>query len=581
MTRGAAWYWRRLQAMSFDEVLRRSWRAARYPIEQARMRAGRYPRVPRTVAAELARWDGPKLFYPPPAVPPADDVRRIVHGERRVLGLGWLALPDPPWHVEPAAGASWPLVAAATVIAAAPAHFDPRLTWEFNRGHEWVVLATAGEIDRLAEELASWRAHNPIGIGINWASPMEAAIRLHSFAWVAAALRDSSDRGLRSALGPMMYEHAMFVADHLSFGSSANNHLIVELSGLIIAARVLALAALHRRAIRQLEAEVARQVHTDGVDAEMATHYHAFVLEALQLVAHLERVHGEPRPTLERTIAGMTRYLEAIRCGDGSVLEQGDHDDGRIVPLFVPPTNAAAPAASHRFEASGQIVLRSARLLVTFDAGPFGFGSLAAHAHCDALAINVAFDGRPVLVDRGTFRYNGDSEARDRYRMTAAHNTVQVDHREQGETAGGFLWSRQPRVLIDRCSLSRDGDLVIAHHDGFSPSIHRRTLLHADGVLVAIDEVDERATARLHLAPGIDPDDLHMWAPSAPARRRTKHSSRYGAEETAWTLELPIQPGRPHILILTPSPLAEHRHTLARLTELARSAGLPRLPELA
>lgn len=535
-----AWWLRRLAAMSPAEVVHRAARAARHPLERARMRTGLYARLP----AALASWHGPARFYATDAVPvdlAAAD--RICRGEREVLGLGWLALGDEPWHVEPLAGAEWPRVDSARVIAAAPPHFDARLTWELNRGHDWVTLARAyaarrepRHAERLTRDLASWRRANPLGTGINWASAMEAAIRIHSLAWVAGLV------GGDPTLAAMLHEHATFVGDHLSRFSSANNHLIVELSGLAVAERVLH-GRPHARALAALDDECARQVFDDGVNAEMATHYHLFVLEALHLVAALERVWDAPRPPLEAVVARMTDYVAHLRCADGSLLEQGDSDDGRLLPWH-PPMTAPTPTRSRRFAASGQVVLRSERLLVTFDAGPFGFGSLAAHAHCDALAVNVAIDGAPFLVDRGTYRYNGDRAARERYRMTAAHNTLQVDGREQAEAAGPFLWRTRPRVTLERCELG-ELDVVVASHDGFGV-VHRRTLVRADDLLVVIDDCARPGTLRYHASPGAIAQDgtlwrrgsAWLWTGDLDARSiTTPHARRYLATEPAPTIE--------------------------------------------
>jgi hypothetical protein len=539
------WWLRRLQAMSPAEVAHRTARALRHPVERMRMRAGLYARPP----AALASWHGPHRFYPLDALP-ADiaTADRICRGEREVLGLGWLAVGDSPWHIEPLARAEWPRVDAARVIAAAPAHFDARLTWELNRGHDWVTLARAYTTthepryaERLTRDLASWRRENPLGTGINWASAMEAAIRIHSLAWVAGLV------GGDATLATMLHEHATFVADHLSRFSSANNHLVLELSGLAVAERVLHGRA-HARALSDLDAECERQIFDDGVNAEMATHYHVFVLEALQLVAQLERVWDSPRTSLEVVIARMTDYVGHLRCGNGALLEQGDSDDGKILP-WSQLAPAAVPTQSRVFRTSGQVILRSERLLATFDAGPFGFGSLAAHAHCDALAVNVAIDGTPLLVDRGTYRYNGDRAARDRYRMTAAHNTVQLDGREQGEPAGPFLWRRTPSVTLERCEVGDDVDIAVASHDGFAPATHRRTLVRRGDELEIVDEVSGPATelcARFHLAPGIEID--RTWTMSNGWRIEVTggraelvpgmHSDRYGSERPAQTLEV-------------------------------------------
>jgi uncharacterized heparinase superfamily protein len=192
---------------------------------------------------------------------------------------------------------------------------------------------------------------------------------------------------------------------------------------------------------------------------------------------------------------------------------------------------------------------------VTFDAGPFGFRALAAHAHCDALAVNIAIGGHPIFVDRGTFRYSGDPATRDRFRLTAAHNTVQAGTREQADPAGPFLWSRTPTIQLERCELGGDLEIVQASHDGFSPHTHRRTLVHRDGLLLIIDTVDghDPLTSRFHGAPGVifhrDHDEvvfasasglpLGWWATRGADVRlvETEHSDRYARAMPATTIE--------------------------------------------
>jgi hypothetical protein len=578
VSRALRWYASRLRAMSIAEIAYRSYRAARYPIDQLRMRTHRYARPSLAMRAHIGRWQGPEPFYfdrelHVTEVSPElrDEAEAICAGKRRVLGLGWIDVPSAPWHYEPSAHYYWPRVDAARVVRAAPAHFDPRLTWELNRGHEWVVLARVYAstreprfLDQLVRELISWRRANPIGIGINWTSAMEAAIRIHSLVWCAAFLRGTI--GIQPTLAEMIYEHAIVVSDHRSYFSSGNNHLIVELTALIVAALTLGgeLARLHARALARLTMELDRQIFSDGVNAEMATHYHVFVLEALVLVAYLQRAHAMPSPKLEAVVGRMADYIEEIRCTDGSLLQQGDSDDGCIVGLLRPrhpdqilaaaralytrarrhETAQAVPhegafwltggtwsalhaepqARSRRFRPSGQVILRSGRLHAAIDAGPFGFGRLSAHAHCDALSITLAVDGRRVLVDRGTYRYNGDADARDHYRCTAAHNTAQIGSLEQASAAGAFLWSRRPTATIHRCDLTEHGDIVQASHDGFAGWLHRRTLVHRHGLLVIVDEFlgsgpAQHVVGRYHFAPEL------AVVPQSSSRFRIEHGS--------------------------------------------------------
>jgi hypothetical protein len=649
----ARWWFERLRAMSLGEVVHRGVRLARYPIDVAEARAGIYGRPSRHQRARLERWRGPQAFVFSEATaraPLAPETRAVAEayllGRQAVLGLGELALPDEPWHFEPRARGFWPVIDAGRVVAAAPDDFDPRITWELNRGHGWIVLARAyaatrdGRFrDRLVHELRSWWRTNPIGVGINWVSAMEAAIRIHAFAWIAALLRGDGDAAPWRLLAELLFQHAAFVARNLSRFSSANNHLIVELSGLAVAGRVLDIPRWRDGALGALVREAERQTFPDGVNVEMATHYHMFVLEALLLVAWLERAYRAPAPALEKVIARMTAYLDAITLRSGIVLHQGDNDDGTLLPLFAdhhaeqllstalaltaaPPRAAgdspapgegalllcdgaararvAAPPRSCWFGDAGQVVLRGARLHVAFDAGPFGFGTLAAHAHCDALAVTVAFDDRPLLVERGTYRYNGDREARDRYRSTAAHNTVQLGAREQGDAVGPFLWSRKPVTSIEHCELGVNTlDVVRASHDGFAPARHLRTLVRLGDSLAVVDEVrgarpGEPVIARWHLAPGVALVDIvdgfvtvrddtgslpgrWLWfgCDDRPLRARastTFHSSRYLEQQLACTLEVELPDVRSRLVTIIGADASEREDELRQISGAWRAA---------
>ncbi|HEY6034985.1 MAG TPA: alginate lyase family protein [Kofleriaceae bacterium] len=430
--------------------------------------------------------------------------------------------------------------------APAPHSTDRRLAWEQLRGHDWVAVAAIAGRDANARTwivptLRAWNEQHPIGRSIAWESAMEAALRIFSLVAVGGLA------GPHPLYARMIFEHAEFVSHRLSAHSSANNHLIIELAALVLAWRVSDLPRQHSETLGRLEVAIAAQLFADGVHVEMATHYHAFVLEALAIVAACERWFGAAHRWLDTTIAAMSDYLAAIRCGDGSLLQQGDDDGGRVVPGFALPAGSAETRSRH-FAASGQIVLRSPRVHAALDAGPFGFGSLAAHAHCDALALYLAIDGAPLLVDRGTYRYTDDHGMRDRLRGTAAHSTLQVGALEQADVRGPFLWGRRPTVVVERADLG-DRDVVIASHDGFAPAIHRRRLVRDGDALLVVDRADTAypLTARFHLPPGIEAaiDGQVVRTPrgwfevtGTPTLTTTPHSPRYDVLESAITIEV-------------------------------------------
>ena len=146
-----------------------------------------------------------------------------------------------------------------------------------------------------------------------------------------------------------------------------------------------------------------------------------------------------------------------------------------------------------------------ARWQALFDAGPLGLGSLAAHGHADALAIWASLDGKPLLIDAGTYAYHEDPAWRDHFRSTPAHNTLTLDGRNQSEIQGAFLWGRKARSRFVAHDL-RAG-WVEGETDAYLPdTITRRVQLTGDALTMR-DRVRRDAPGAIIACA---PDDLRV-----------------------------------------------------------------------
>ena len=166
----------------------------------------------------------------------------------------------------------------------------------------------------------------------------------------------------------------------------------------------------------------------------------------------LMRLDGLPtrdaRPTL--ATGGALFGRADMRCVGGDAVEEclwllGESRRPR--PRGDAPS---APAGRSRgFRDGGFYVMRDGwqrdRRWALVDGGPHGSLN-CGHAHADALALEVAAGGRPVLIDSGTFSYTGAE--RDAFRATAAHNTVAVDGESSSLTAGPFHWRHIARTTV-------------------------------------------------------------------------------------------------------------------------------------
>jgi hypothetical protein len=93
----------------------------------------------------------------------------------------------------------------------------------------------------------------------------------------------------------------------------------------------------------------------------------------------------------------------------------------------------------------------------------------------------ASLDGKPLLIDAGTYAYHEDPAWRDHFRSTPAHNTLTLDGRNQSEIQGAFLWGRKARSRFVAHDL-REG-WVEGETEAYLPdTIYRRVQLAGDAL---------------------------------------------------------------------------------------------------
>ncbi len=395
---------------------------------------------------------------------------------------------------------------------------DVKYVWELNRLQLVPLLAALAVLDGDEDLRAtcwavveSWIDANPPFRGVAWASGIELALRVVSILLILGILGPATvPAGLAGKLGACLSAHAFWIARYPSRHSSANNHLVAEAAGLFLLGTLWGgHPEAHGYAARGrgvLAAEAARQIHPDGIGAEQSPSYTALTCEWYLLAMVVARRAGAPfAAAVSERIALAAEALRWFTDGSGGLPRIGDDDDSHVIaseaghePRYVASLvsaaaagrpdlgspgvriglrhavlGAAAPAAAPRgtrtFPAGGYTVHRgrmaSRDVLLAFDHGPLGHLSIAAHGHADALSLWLHVDGEPVLVDAGTYLYHAADGWRDRFRGTAAHNTLLLGGVDQTLPAGPFNWRRAARAAVLRTS--GDGLDVEAEHDGY------------------------------------------------------------------------------------------------------------------
>ncbi|MEU5594893.1 alginate lyase family protein [Streptomyces sp. NPDC020298] len=568
MTMSAGWYLRRLSRMGPQEVAgrvgdtvrRRRWRSAR-------------PDCPSVTGARFTAVlpSGTIAAVPPDAakrlIAEAD---RLMDGHAEYFGVVRDDLADPDWWCDPKTGRRAPWGYAFDVpYRNEDAVGDIKQIWEPSRHQYLTQLAAAYAItgneryaERVAEHLRSWWTANPPLRGVHWISGIELGIRLLSWVWIrrlldgwpgAAGLFEGNPVALNQ-----IWHHQRWLAAFPSRGSSANNHVIAEAAGQFAAACAFgwfpSSARWRAGALRSLDRHLRGNTYLSGLNRELATEYHGLVLElGLAAVAEADAADVPVPASVRLVLLRMTDALAAVVDNRLRPPRQGDADDGyglvvdgagtdrwgsllatggavfgrlpwwpevtgtdvrtTLLAALIKPTEPSVRRPAERpahFADAGMTILRGPEeIWCRCDGGPHGFLSIAAHAHADALSVEVRHDGVDVLADPGTYCYHGQSEWRQYFRSTLGHNTLQLDGTDQSVSGGPFLWTRHARTRVLAADTS-GGDVArwCAEHDGYQGAVHRRRveLAAASQELTVVDEVrGPSRTVRLafHLGPAI------------------------------------------------------------------------------
>ena len=482
---------------------------------------------------------------------------RLLQGEWEVLGVVRTDLVQPDWFCDPVTGCrSVPDRYAFRIDHRSEEQIgNVKQVWEISRLQHLTLLATAWSLTReeqyvcrVADHLRSWWRENPFLSGVHWTNGIELGIRLISLVWIRRLLDDwpgVADLFEHNALALQQIRwHQQYLAAFRSRGSSANNHVIAEAAGQLVASCAFPWfpesERWRRTSARLLEQELIQNTFPSGIGREFASDYQCFVAELGFIAAVEADVSGHPLSSRvwERLCATADSAAALVDARLRSP-RQGDSDEGRGLLLDAPPSNhwpsmlaladalvgrldwwpqlsadagssivgALASVRRHiegrpaqrpsRFADAGTTLLRTNganEIWCRCDGGAHGYLSIAAHAHADALSVEVRYAGVDILADPGTYCYHGEPEWRSYFRSTLAHNTVELGGRNQSSDGGPFMWVRQ--ATAHEIEVIDDGDIArwTAEHDGYAlldpPALHRRSVL-LDRASRSIDIIDE------------------------------------------------------------------------------------------
>lgn len=252
------------------------------------------------------------------------------------------------WHKDYASGRVWDADKPSHTLDFLTSHngSDVKYAWELSRCHWFTWLGMAHLQDppnkryaqAFQEDVRSWINDNPVGMGINWAMPMEVAIR--STNWILAHSffhnEEIIQRDFWQEFTHSLWQHGKFLSYNLEYVRHNANHFISNAMGLVILGAFFRHKRQGRRWLamgkRFLEKEILLQFTKDGVHFEKSTSYHRFVTEMLTLASiAAERADSSFSHQYHQRLTAALGYMASYMRPDGSAPMIGDTDNGRVL----------------------------------------------------------------------------------------------------------------------------------------------------------------------------------------------------------------------------------------------------------
>jgi len=535
-------------------------------------RAGRFLSVPPPEAlariADQAQWQRRV----------EDPARKALAGEHPYFGgwtaqLGW----PPTYNHDPVQNIDWPTLRHWLDTAySSPPRGDIKLVWEpsrfslayyFARG-----LARSGD-EEWAESFwrmfDAWVAQNPPQCTVAWACGQEITFRLMAMLTGAMTTlgRPAATPQRLLALSRLAWQSGRHIRLNINQARmQGNNHAVSEAVGLWTIALLFDefrhAGAWRDLARKVLAAEVERQIYDDGSYVQHSLNYHRVMMDDLLWACRLGELSRQPLPRvvhdgLERATAWL---LEMIDEHTGQVPNYGANDGAQVLSLsccdfrdYRPAAQAAyyllhrkrcfqsgpwdekmlwlfgpesldAPAAPHPrkpgFAAAsgGYYVLR----------GPNSWAMTRCHTYrhrpsqADMLHLDLWYKGTNLLRDAGSYLYTCPHPWQHHFASTAAHNTVEIDKRDQMIKGPRFLWFRWTQSRLLRFETSPSGRIGFfeGEHYGYTRLagrvVHRRSICRIDDTYVVIDGIfgtgPHEVALRWHLCQAAWQRERNVWS---------------------------------------------------------------------
>ena len=393
--------------------------------------------------------------------------------------------------------------------------------------------------------LNDWCQHNAAYVGPHWKCGQETSIRVMHLITVLIGLKQFEK--LNQNVLDLIEIHLKRVAPTIEYAiAQDNNHGTSEATALFIGGELL--NHFNQKPTYQKWAKIGRKwlenrasklIMSDGGFSQYSVTYHRVMLDSYCL-AEIVRKKLQLAPfsqNLYQKLALATNWLYVLTQDNGDAPNLGANDGAHLIPVcgtdyrdFTPTVQLAStlfcsfsyyqskgkydraldffqeqktaqfahtlPSKNQFFNESGLITAQYHAFFIAFKLPIYRFRP----SQCDALHLDVWWQGKNILRDGGTYSYNTTADDLNYFSGVASHNTVQFDGHLQMPRLSRFLFGAWLKPL----HLSYQKEHFTCAYNDYWKCSHKREIQLSNSMLTVTDHItgfQNHAILRWRLAP--------------------------------------------------------------------------------
>ncbi len=313
-----------------------------------------------------------------------------------------------------------------------------------------------------------------------------------------------------SEIDSFLYAQVLRLCDNIEY-HLLGNHILENGCAILFASYYFHDETLFKKAEMILKFQLNEQILNDGGHFERSPMYHQILLgrllDCINLVQNNDLYESSLLELLGRKAELMLGWLSQITFSNGEIPLVNDSAEGIAPESDILFSYAKLLGVGHQsvcLRESGYRKIEQGSYEMLVDVGSIGPEYLPAHGHCDALSFLLYFQKKPIIVDSGISTYE-KGDLRMTQRGTSAHNTVQIDCKEQSEIWDSFKVGRRAEIN----NLIEKKNYISASHDGYKllGARHAREFIFSDHSINITDAVCSKKEyvcyAYLHFHPNV------------------------------------------------------------------------------